>query len=450
MLLAALKRLSPSLLYYLHDFSSLRGYRQLRSCRLRNVCSLWVHRPCLLTSRRATPLWKYKEPTPRDSHFTAAKMRNVAVTLLSYVAWLCQAEDASNDVSVFMPNQLQQGSFPGTSDHTEATHNQSKSMLLETFSISGSLGSEPKYNNQQEAQDWHKSGNVVPLPQPNKLKKATKIHRFPTEHNSEKIRIETRTLAADTINTIKQSFVSSNNRTQKSGHSSFLPTPDLEQDVQTAGRTSRLQSQVQPQVQNRYMDPEENRPGKASMYHVGRNGTRQWQGLNRRSSSLLHQLHTLKEETDVTKEAICSSECGKEKEERELFCSSEFAVNGIVHDVDIIRRGIRLVTLLVNSNGFYRASPLYVTPDGFFFKVRILVLETYRCAKPCHDFKLGSRYIVMGHIYHRRRHLPSELPRLLAGRLRPGDGLVRSSSYVKRYNRKREQRMQDVLQLKCK
>uniref|UniRef100_A0A8C4T0W9 CQ058 protein n=2 Tax=Erpetoichthys calabaricus TaxID=27687 RepID=A0A8C4T0W9_ERPCA len=111
---------------------------------------------------------------------------------------------------------------------------------------------------------------------------------------------------------------------------------------------------------------------------------------------------------------------------------------------------IRLVTLLVNSNGFYRASRLYVTPDGFFFKVRILVLETYRCAKPCHDFKLGSRYIVMGHIYHRRRHLPSELPRLVAGRLRPGDGLVRSSSYVKRYNRKREQRMQDVLQLKCK
>lgn len=66
------------------------------------------------------------------------------------------------------------------------------------------------------------------------------------------------------------------------------------------------------------------------------------------------------------------------------------AINGIVHDIDTIRRGIRLVTLLVSNDGFYKMSRLYITPDTFFFKVNILVLDTYKCSKPCPDLKLGK------------------------------------------------------------
>lgn len=54
----------------------------------------------------------------------------------------------------------------------------------------------------------------------------------------------------------------------------------------------------------------------------------------------------------------------------------------------------------------------------------------------------GSRYIVMGHVYHKRRQVPAELLPALRGRLRPGDGWVgSSSSYVGRFNRKRDLRV---------
>ncbi|NXV03583.1 CQ058 protein, partial [Cettia cetti] len=87
-------------------------------------------------------------------------------------------------------------------------------------------------------------------------------------------------------------------------------------------------------------------------------------------------------------------------------------------------------------------SRLYVTPDAAFFRVHILVVDTLNCSKPCPDFKLGSRYIVMGHIYHKRRQVPAELLPALRGRLRPGDGWVGSSgSYVRRFNRKRDLRV---------
>lgn len=66
------------------------------------------------------------------------------------------------------------------------------------------------------------------------------------------------------------------------------------------------------------------------------------------------------------------------------------AVNGIVHDIDVLRKGIRLITLMVSSDGFYKMSRLYVSPDSFFFKVRLLVLDTYKCSKPCPDIKLGE------------------------------------------------------------
>ncbi|NXS95456.1 CQ058 protein, partial [Jacana jacana] len=87
-------------------------------------------------------------------------------------------------------------------------------------------------------------------------------------------------------------------------------------------------------------------------------------------------------------------------------------------------------------------SRLYVTPDGFFFRVHILVVDILNCSKLCLDFNLGSRYIVMGQIYHKRRQIPANLLRFLRGRLRPGDGLLGSSSYMKRFNRKRNRKVQ--------
>ncbi|NWR82420.1 CQ058 protein, partial [Furnarius figulus] len=94
-------------------------------------------------------------------------------------------------------------------------------------------------------------------------------------------------------------------------------------------------------------------------------------------------------------------------------------------------------------------SRLYVVPDAAFFRVHILVVDTLNCSKPCPDFKLGSRYIVMGRIFPRRRELPAELWPALRGRLRPGDGWIgSSSSYVRRFNRKRHHKVQ-VARSKC-
>uniref|UniRef100_A0A4W3K9D0 CQ058 protein n=1 Tax=Callorhinchus milii TaxID=7868 RepID=A0A4W3K9D0_CALMI len=110
---------------------------------------------------------------------------------------------------------------------------------------------------------------------------------------------------------------------------------------------------------------------------------------------------------------------------------------------------MRLVTVLVDSDGFYRTSRLYVTPDGFFFKAHVLVVDTFNCKRPCPDLKFGARYIMMGQIYHRRYSLPAWVQERVTGRLKPGDGLVKSSSYVKRYNRKREQKLQAAQDGKC-
>lgn len=72
-----------------------------------------------------------------------------------------------------------------------------------------------------------------------------------------------------------------------------------------------------------------------------------------------------------------------------LFCFLKAAVNGIVHDVDVLGTGIRLVTLLVDRDGLYKMNRLYITPDGFFFRVHILVLDSSSCNKPCPEFKPG-------------------------------------------------------------
>ncbi|XP_041341583.1 UPF0450 protein C17orf58 homolog isoform X2 [Pyrgilauda ruficollis] len=144
---------------------------------------------------------------------------------------------------------------------------------------------------------------------------------------------------------------------------------------------------------------------------------------------------------DGDKEKVCLSECGKERDEGEAFCASEF-VNGIVYNLESLGNGVQWITLLVDSDGLYKMSRLYVTPDAAFFRVHILVVDTLNCSKPCPDFKLGSRYIVMGHIHHKRRQVPAELLPALRGRLRPGDGWVGSGSgYVRRFNRKRDLRV---------
>ncbi|KAM6297364.1 UPF0450 protein C17orf58 homolog [Aegotheles albertisi] len=169
---------------------------------------------------------------------------------------------------------------------------------------------------------------------------------------------------------------------------------------------------------------------------------------NRQWSSLPYHLTALKEGGD--KEKACLTQCRKERDEAEAFCASEFAVNGIVYNVERLGNGVHLVTLLVNSDGLYKMSRLYIMPDGFFFRVHVLLVDTLNCSKPCPDFKLGSRYIVMGQIYHKRRQIPTNLLQFLRGRLRPGDGLLgSSSSYVKRFNRKRNRKVQ-AAHTKCR
>ncbi|XP_030362233.1 UPF0450 protein C17orf58 homolog isoform X2 [Strigops habroptila] len=169
---------------------------------------------------------------------------------------------------------------------------------------------------------------------------------------------------------------------------------------------------------------------------------------NRQSPSLLYHLSALKRDGD--KEKACLTECRKERDEVEAYCASEFAVNGIVYNMERLGNGIHLITLLVNSDGLYKMSRLYTTPDAFFFRVHILVVDTLNCSKPCLDLKLGSRYIVMGQIYHKRRQLPADLRPFLRGCLSPGDGLLQSgSSYVKRFNRKRNRKVQ-AAHTKCR
>ncbi|XP_017170227.2 UPF0450 protein C17orf58 homolog isoform X5 [Mus musculus] len=86
----------------------------------------------------------------------------------------------------------------------------------------------------------------------------------------------------------------------------------------------------------------------------------------------------------------CARACSADADEWEAYCASEFAaVNGIVHDVDVLGAGMRLVTLLVDPDGLYKMSRLYITPDGFFFRVHILALDSSSCHKPCPEFKPG-------------------------------------------------------------
>lgn len=65
-------------------------------------------------------------------------------------------------------------------------------------------------------------------------------------------------------------------------------------------------------------------------------------------------------------------------------------------------------------------------------------------------FPEGTRYIIMGQIYHRRRYLPSDLLNLLGGKLKPGDGLLRSNNYIKRFNKRRHQKALEATRSRCR
>ncbi|XP_048222840.1 UPF0450 protein C17orf58 homolog [Perognathus longimembris pacificus] len=145
----------------------------------------------------------------------------------------------------------------------------------------------------------------------------------------------------------------------------------------------------------------------------------------------------------------CARPCGADPDEREAYCASEFAANGVVRGVDALGAGARLVTLLLDRDGLYRRGRLYVAPDGFLLRIHVLALDPAACSRPCPELKLGTRYIVMGHIYHKRRQLPRDLLPRLKGRVRPGDGLLRGGSYVQRFNRQRDGRVRAAMRLQC-
>lgn len=72
--------------------------------------------------------------------------------------------------------------------------------------------------------------------------------------------------------------------------------------------------------------------------------------------------------------------------------SLKTAVNGIVYNLESLGNGVQWITLLVDRDGLYKMSRLYVTPDAAFFRVHILVVDTFNCSKPCPDFKLGKSF----------------------------------------------------------
>ncbi|KAM4751393.1 uncharacterized protein FYW61_009033 [Anableps anableps] len=319
---------------------------------------------------------------------------------------------------------------------------------------------------------WPKHSNLAPVLRHhgpnNKSKKGHKSDRL-TEHNSDKNRGEaagllpkiqlTRATSAGTSRTVQkivqdsQTHISPPQQGEPEGHPNSKPKTPAQTQTPTQPRQGA--SSPRRDSSTRRQDPEENRPGWPGLYQSGIssaawNNSRPPVFFSQRPPSLLYQFDVLSRESDYTYDAFCMSECRKEKDEKEYYCNSEFAVNGIVHDIDVLRKGVQLITLMVSADGFYKMSRLYVAPDSFFFKVRLLVLDTYKCSKPCPDIKLGARYIVMGQIYHRRRHLPVDLLNLLAGKLKPGDGLLRSSSYVKRFNKRRHQKALEAVRSRCR
>lgn len=163
---------------------------------------------------------------------------------------------------------------------------------------------------------WPKHTDLAPIPRHhslhNKSKKALKSDRL-LEHNSEKSRqtagllpktpLTGSTAAATTTTT------STVQKTNPDAQSNISPPLQSDPDGQP---NSRPRGPVQPQAQppqpansprkdppNRRLDPEENRPGKSSLYQssidpVTRNNSRPSVIFNRRSPSLLYQFDILR------------------------------------------------------------------------------------------------------------------------------------------------------------
>ncbi|XP_040293353.1 UPF0450 protein C17orf58 homolog isoform X1 [Bufo bufo] len=197
-------------------------------------------------------------------------------------------------------------------------------------------------------------------------------------------------------------------------------------------------------------DYESNRPRKTDPRAAEATQNSSRAATNRHPASLLHHVSVFRREPDG-KDWACVTDCHRERDEREAYCHSDFAVNGIVHDVDAVGGGVQLLSVLVNSGGFYKMNRLYITPDDVFFRVTVLVVNAPHCPQPCLHLQLGGRYIIMGQIYHKRMELPSSVQRAVSGRLRAGDGLVTSGrSFIRRFNRKKERKVLAATHAKCK
>ncbi|XP_069056016.1 UPF0450 protein C17orf58 homolog isoform X2 [Pleurodeles waltl] len=131
-----------------------------------------------------------------------------------------------------------------------------------------------------------------------------------------------------------------------------------------------------------------NRPGKANPFklHDGIGNGTKPSWMTNRQPSSLLYHFNIFKKDPDNKEKMCLTECKRDKDERTFFCNNEF----------------------------------------------------------------GSRYIVMGQIYHKRLQLHDSVLQFLKGNLRPGDGLVRSSSYVKRFTKKKGRIVQSVAHTKCR
>lgn len=163
---------------------------------------------------------------------------------------------------------------------------------------------------------WPKHSDLAPVPRHhtphNKSKKGPKSDRL-VEHNSEKTRAEVVGLLPKTL--LTRATVGATNRTvqknNQDAQSSISPPQQSEPEGQPNSKPKgapHTQPQAQPHQPapsprrdppNRRLDPEENRPGKSSLYQSGigagtRNNSRPPVTFNRRSSSLLYQFDLLR------------------------------------------------------------------------------------------------------------------------------------------------------------
>lgn len=158
---------------------------------------------------------------------------------------------------------------------------------------------------------WPKHTNLAPvLRHHNKRKKGHKSERL-VEHNSEKSMGEAAGLIPKTQLTGATS-ASTNRTSQKASQDTqppIIPPQQTESEgllnskprtpAQTQTQSQQQQTSTHRDPSNRRQDPEENRPGKSSLYQTGIsaatwNNSRPPVSFNRRSSSLLYQFDVLR------------------------------------------------------------------------------------------------------------------------------------------------------------